>query len=237
MERQLAPSWLSCLPSFLSVFICVHLWPLSSFPHPQRLGTKGDGGEVARRVAVQVSDNALRRQGVQRRLDLVETAHPAEVVPVGGQCPRSRRRGLLLLDQRGLQPDADALDLVRLNAILQPRQLAQCQIERALSAVVGGARVTENAGAVLVGLIARRDGVTQPVLLAYLSKQSSAHSAIEDVNCSEGVVVVRVAERHALVGDADLRLRRLLLDVTVLPGGRGGTGPDDRLLAAFPVAE
>src|SRR5439155_17331376 len=134
----------------------------------------------------------------------------------GGKRPRSRRRRLFLLDQRRLQADTHALDLIGLDAVFQPRQLAQRQVERALSPLVGGAGVTEDTGTILVGLVTRRNGVAQAVLLAHLGEQPGAHAAVQDVDRSQGVVILRVAARHALVRDADLGLRGLLRDVLIL---------------------
>src|SRR5438045_960531 len=47
-------------------------------PYFERIGPEGDDGEVARRVAAEVGDDAGRRQGVDRRLDLVDGPHQSE---------------------------------------------------------------------------------------------------------------------------------------------------------------
>src|SRR5438876_2322198 len=49
------------------------------------LGSQRHDGVVARRMASHVIDDSLRRQAVDGRLDLVEAANAAQVVPIGRQ--------------------------------------------------------------------------------------------------------------------------------------------------------
>ena len=49
-----------------------------------------DDREIAGRVAVQVAQDALGRQAVDGRLDFIEAAHAAQVVPVRRQRARPR---------------------------------------------------------------------------------------------------------------------------------------------------
>src|SRR5262249_31503367 len=49
--------------------------------HPERLRADGHDAELLRRVALQVVGDPLARQALDGRLDLVEGAHPAQVVP------------------------------------------------------------------------------------------------------------------------------------------------------------
>src|SRR5262249_47999406 len=76
-------------------------------------GAERNNREVAWREAVEVLDDARGRQTVDRRLDLVEAAHAAEVVPVRRQRSGPGRSGFLLHDERRLQPGLDALDFLR----------------------------------------------------------------------------------------------------------------------------
>ena len=182
-----------------------------------------------------MGDDAPRRQAVDGRLDLVEAAHPAQVVPVRGQRAGPGRGRFLLHDERRLQPGLHALDLFLLDALLQPAQLGQHDVERFLGALVGGAGVAEDAGPVLEGLVAGPDGVAQAAFLAHLGEQPGAHAAGEHVDRPHGRVVVGVADRHAGIGDGDLRLGRVLGEVAA--AGRRAGRPHRAGAVALPVAE
>src|SRR5262245_36873201 len=66
------------------------------------------------------------------------------------------------------------------------------------------------------------------MLLAHFGEQAGAHAAVEDIDCADRVVVIGMAERHAVVADADLRLCRFLADVRItalsLADGQGWIG-------------
>src|SRR5262249_47396541 len=108
------------------------------------------------------------------------------------------------------------------------------------------AGVTEDAGPVFERLVARGNGVAQAVLLAHLREQPGAHAAVQHVDRPNRVVILGVAERHARIGDANLRLGSFLADVTIAalrladPKRRLGTGlpvveqPADLLLERLP---
>src|SRR4051794_1101915 len=82
----------------------------------QRFWPKGNNGEVAGWAAAEMLQDALGSEAVDGLLDLLETADPAQVVPVGGQRARPRGGRFLLHDQCRFQPCLDALHLIGFDA-------------------------------------------------------------------------------------------------------------------------
>src|SRR4051812_28722258 len=76
------------------------------------LRSQRDDGEVARRVAAQVAEDAVGRDALDGGADLVEGADAAEVEPVGRQGGGAGAAGLLLHDLARLQADAHAVHLL-----------------------------------------------------------------------------------------------------------------------------
>ena len=80
-------------------------------------------------------------------------------------------------DEGGLQAGFDPIHFFQLNPFLQALQLLESHIQCLLGAFVGGARVTNHAGAIFEGLVTSPNGVAQPALLAHFREQPSAHAA------------------------------------------------------------
>src|SRR5262249_51349445 len=134
-----------------------------------------------------------------------------------------------------LQADRNSLYLVLLDPFLESPQLVQRPIERLLGARRRRAGVTEDAGPVFERLVARGNGVAQAVLLAHLREQPGAHAAVQHVDRPNRVVILGVAERHARIGDANLRLGSFLADVTI--AALRLADPKRRLGTGLPVVE
>ena len=122
------------------------------------------------------------------------------------------------------------------DALGQADQLAERHVERLLGPLGAGAGVAEHAAAVAQRVVRGVDAVAQAAALADLGEQPGAHAAAQHAHRAPGLEVVGMAVGHAGVGDADLRLVRI-----VAAGARSGRSAGDSTIASarprLPVAE
>src|SRR5262245_57296879 len=79
------------------------------------------------------------------------------------------------------------------------------------------------------------DRITQAPFLTNLREQPRAHAAAEHSDGSPGPVIVGMSVLNGIVGDSDVRLRRVVINVINLSSAR--TSNDLRRRLGFPVAK
>ena len=133
----------------------------------------------------------------------------------------SRGTRFLLHDQRAFDPRLEAAEFVGLDALAQADQFAQRHVERLLGTLGAGAGVAEHAARVAQRMARRVNAVAQSAALADFGEQPGAHAAAEDADGAPRLEVLVVAIGHARVGDADVRLLRVVVEM--LPGELSGS--------------
>ncbi len=117
----------------------------------------------------------------------------------------------------------------------EPPQLAQGYVERFLGLLGAAAGIAEDAGTVAQGVVTGGNAVAQPSPLADFREEPRAHAAAQGPHGAPGHEIVVVAIGHAGVGDADVRLGRIVRHVQVSALGRKLV--DRRFAGRLPIAQ
>ncbi len=148
----------------------------------------------------------LSRTSAKRR-------HAVQVVPVAGDRRRAGDRRFLLHDERTLRPGLATSQFVFRNSLPKSLELADRDVERFLCALGHRPGITQHARFVAEAAQAGVNRIAQPPPLADFGEEAGTHSPAQHTHCRPGRVIVGIAVRNGVVGDADVRLGRVERDV------------------------
>ncbi len=157
------------------------------------------------------------------------------MIPVAGDRARAGRTRFLLHDQAALDAGLEPRQLAGFDSLGDAHQLADRDVECLLGPLSAGAGITQHGAAIAQGVRRGVHAVAQPSLLTHFGEQARTHAAAEHADRAPGLEIVGVIVRRAFVGDADLRLIRLVGEVRLVRQRRAGRWLCN--LARSPVVE